>query len=69
MLRQRATVIQQKTGRPVPFEITDSTREALSGWLKLRGPREDDGLFPSRTRAGEHMSTRHYARFVQEWSP
>ena len=66
-LRARATVIQQKTGRPVPFEITDTTREALSAWLKLRGPREDDWLFPSRTRAGEHMSTRHYARLVQEW--
>ena len=30
LLRQRATVIQQKTGRPVPFEITDPTREALT---------------------------------------
>ena len=28
-LRQHATVIQQKTGRPVPFEITDTTRQAL----------------------------------------
>ena len=36
-LRQRATMIQKKTGRPVPFEITDTTREALSAWLKLRG--------------------------------
>jgi len=26
VMRQRATVIQQKTGRPVPFEITDPTR-------------------------------------------
>ena len=34
---QRATVIQQKTGRPVPFEITDTTREALTAWLALRG--------------------------------
>ena len=66
-LRQRATVIQQKTGRPVPFEITDTTREALAAWLRLRGARADDWLFPSRTRAGEHMSTRHYARLVQEW--
>ena len=51
----------------MPFEITDATREALSVWLKLRGPRQDDWLFPSRTRAGEHMSTRHYAWLVQEW--
>jgi hypothetical protein len=30
---QRAAVIQQKTGRPVPFELTDPTREALAAWL------------------------------------
>lgn len=32
-LRARATVIQQKTGRPVPFEITEPTRgdHALCG--------------------------------------
>ena len=66
-LRQRATVIQQKTGRPVPFEITDTTREALTAWLKLRGARDDDWLFPSRSRPGEHLSTRQYARLVDQW--
>ena len=66
-LRQRATVIQQKTGRPVPFEITDSTREALTAWLRLRGERNDDWLFPSRSRPGEHLSTRQYARLVDQW--
>jgi len=39
-LRQRATVIQQKTGRPVPFEITDPTREAINAWLTRRGRRD-----------------------------
>src|ERR1700754_1670881 len=42
VLRQRATVIQQKTGRPVPFEITEPTREALADWLAKRGRRDDD---------------------------
>ena len=55
-LRQRATVIQQKTGRPVPFEITDPTREAINAWL-----------FPSRSRKGDHISTRQYARLVGQW--
>lgn len=32
-LRQRATVIQRKTGRSVPFEITDTTRDAPTAWL------------------------------------
>lgn len=66
-LRQRATVIQQKTGRPVPFEITDPTREALATWLALRGRRDEDWLFPSRSRPGDHISTRQYARLVVRW--
>ena len=66
-LRQRATVIQQKTGRPVPFEITDPTRQALTAWLALRGRRADDWLFPSRSRPGDHLSTRQYARLVDRW--
>ena len=67
VLRERATVIQQKTGRPVPFEITDSTREALAAWLKLRGARQDDWLFPSRSRLGHHIGTRQYGRLVDMW--
>lgn len=66
-MRQRATVIQQKTGRPVPFEITDVTREAVAAWLAKRGKRSDDWLFPSRSRPGDHISTRQYARLVGEW--
>ena len=66
-LRDRATVIQQKTGRPVPFEITEPTREALVAWLERRGRHLDDGLFPSRSRAGDHITTRQYGRLVDQW--
>jgi integrase len=48
-VRLRTTVVQQKTGRPVPFELTESTRETLAAWLKLRGLRSSDWLFPSRS--------------------
>ncbi len=57
-VRQRSTVIQQKTSRPVPFEITDATRDALAAWLTRRGSKPDDWLFPSRTQPGEHIGTR-----------
>jgi integrase len=67
VLRTRSTVIQQKTGRPVPFEITEPTREALAAWLRLRGRRADDWLFPSRSRGGDHITTRQYARLVDRW--
>lgn len=66
-LRARATIIQQKTGQPVPFEITEPTRDALAVWLKVRGRRDDDWLFPSRSRPGDHVSTRQYARLVGKW--
>ena len=68
VLRQRSTVIQQKTGRPVPFEITEPTRDSVATWLELRGRRDDDWLFPSRTRPGEHIGTRQYARLVHQWA-
>jgi integrase len=68
VLRQRSTVIQQKTGRPVPFEITEPTRDSVAAWLELRGRRDDDWLFPSRTRPGEHIGTRQYARLVHHWA-
>lgn len=66
-VRARATIVQQKTGRPVPFEITEPTRQALQNWLAARGHRPDDWLFPSRSRPGEHLTTRQYARLVDRW--
>lgn len=67
VLRERSTVIQQQTGRPAPFEITEPTCAALVEWLQLRGRRDDDWLFPSRSRPGEHITTRQYARRVDAW--
>src|SRR6516225_7947281 len=66
-IKARATIIQQKTGRPVPFEITDPTTEALAAWLALQDLRPSDWLFPSRSRWGDHLTTRQYGRLVNEW--
>lgn len=66
-VRLRTTIVQQKTGRPVPFELTETTRETLAAWLKLQGLRARDWLFPSRSRPGEHLTTRQYGRLVDEW--
>lgn len=62
----RTTIVQYQTGRSVPFELTEPTREMLTAWLALRGPRASDWLFPSRSRAGEHMTTRQYGRLVDQ---
>jgi integrase len=66
-VRDRATIIQRKTGRPVQFEITEQTRTAIRDWLAddaLLGRRF---LFPSRLRSQPHISTRQYARIVHRW--
>jgi integrase len=59
--------MQQKTSRPVQFEITESTREAVAGWIKEAGLRPKDYLFPSRLHESPHLGTRQYARIVDSW--
>jgi integrase len=66
-IRERTTIVQKKTGRPVQFEITEPTRAALRDWLATLGPRSDAYLFPSRFRRSPHLSTRQYARIVNRW--
>jgi len=66
-VRHRATIIQQKTEKPVQFELTEQTRDSLLAWLNHRGGALDDCVFPSRAKTGEHLSTRQYARLVGEW--
>ena len=51
----RAIVVQQKTSRPVQFEITKPTRSALADWISLSGLASDDFLFPSRVHTSPHL--------------
>lgn len=60
-------VMQQKTQRPVQFEITEQTRESLADWIRLSNRHAEDYLFPSRLHASLHLSTRQYARIVHHW--
>src|ERR1700744_2702693 len=41
----RAIVLQQKTQRPVQFEITEPTREAVDTWIKTAGLSSEQALF------------------------
>lgn len=63
----RAIVMQQKTQRPVQFEITEPTREAVIAWVRSQALKSEDFLFPSRLRMSPHLSTRQYARIVRGW--
>ena len=66
-IRSRAIVVQQKTGRPVQFELMADARASLFAWLGYRGGTVDDYAFPSRSDRFGHISTRQYARLVDEW--
>jgi integrase len=63
----RATVRQRKTKRPVRFEITERTRKSIQDWIDTAQVAESDYLFPSRVRRSPHLSTRQYARIVNDW--
>jgi integrase len=63
----RASVRQRKTGRPVRFEITEQTRQAIDDYLSQRGGASGPYLFPGRGSAEGHLTTRQYARLVAEW--
>ena len=66
-VRSRAIVVQRKTGRPVQFELLTDARASLNAWLERRGGTLDDYVFPSRVDHAAHLSTRQYARLVDEW--
>jgi len=61
-VRTRATVVQQKTGRPVQFELLEAARSSLQTWLEYRGGTLDDYAFPSRTTArGTSVEAHQYS--------
>ncbi len=63
----RATVVQRKTQRPVRFELTEQTRDALEVWIAQARLGPGEYLFPSRMTRSPHLSTRQYARIVKRW--
>ncbi len=66
-VNSRAMVMQRKTRRPVRFEITEMSRDALQAWARAAGLRSSDYVFPSRSADSPHLSTRQYARIVHRW--
>src|SRR5437867_2546207 len=64
---ERATVRQRKTGRPVKFELTDQTRQAVDDYLRAASKKTGHFLFTSCRGIGRCISTRQYARLVSGW--
>jgi site-specific recombinase XerC len=66
-VKERASVTQSKTGRPVRFEITETTCHSLGHWIADPEMIGLDYLWPGRLHASAHLSTRQYARILREW--
>ena len=66
-INSRAAIVQQKTGRPVRFELTTKTRASIASWVKEGELKPSSFLFPSRIRRSSHLSTRQNARIVDGW--
>ena len=62
----RATVRQRKTGRPVRFELTEHTRQAVDAYLKISRKKPGEFLFAG-PRSGRSMTPRQYGRLVSDW--
>ena len=58
---------QQKTSRPVQFEITSRSKKSISAWISKAGLSASSYLFPSRIHRSAHLSTRQYSRIVEAW--
>lgn len=66
-IKSRTKIQQHKTGMPVQFEITKQARDAIDDWCELKSLNQHDWLFPSRKDRSKHLSTRQYARLVENW--
>ena len=66
-INSRAMILQQKTRRPVQFEITPRTRKSVFQWIRFAKLGGTARLFPSRLHGRFHLSTRQYARLVESW--
>lgn len=65
-VKDRASVTQSKTGKPVRFKITDTTRHSLESWIADPEMTGSEFLWRSRLHANPHLSTRQHARIMRE---
>ncbi|MDW3094544.1 MAG: tyrosine-type recombinase/integrase [Gammaproteobacteria bacterium] len=66
-ITDRAMIMQQKTMKPVQFELTEQTRHSALSWVKHAKLTHECYVFPSRINKRSHLSTRLYSRLVDQW--
>ena len=66
-IKERASVPQSKTQKPVRFEISEGTRASVAKWMEDPLMVGSEYLWPGRFHERLHISTRQYARIVRDW--
>ena len=61
-------VVRGKGGNERMVPLTDAARDAIAGWLPLRGSDPAPWLFPSRGRSG-HLTRRRLGQLLNELAP
>lgn len=66
-VRERASIIQSKTKKPVQFELTENTRDTVIAWVRSPEMIGCRFMFPIRFHDRPHISMRQYGRLVCDW--
>ncbi|MEO0624579.1 MAG: tyrosine-type recombinase/integrase [Pseudomonadota bacterium] len=66
-VKERTSILQSKTHKPVRFELTEGTRKSIKHWLAHPMMIGQEHLWPGRFHEPLHISTRQYARLVRDW--
>ena len=66
-VKERTSITQSKTQKPVRFDITDGTRNSLVCWMNEPAMIGPEFLWPGRFHERLHISTRQYSRLVRNW--
>jgi hypothetical protein len=66
-IKERTSVLQSKTQKPVRFEIPEGTRASLERWIQDPLMVGSEYLWPDRFHERLHISTLQYTRIVRDW--
>ncbi len=66
-IKERSSVLQCKTQKPVRFEISEGTRALVEKWMQEELMVVSESLWPGRFHERPLISTRQYARIVRDW--
>jgi len=65
-IKERASVLQSKTQKPVRFEISEGTRASVKKWMEDELMVGSEYLWPGRFHERLHISTRQYGRIGRD---